>query len=86
MKRLILPAILVLATGCGGAQEASKSEASAAPAVAVKAQQGTPPAPVAMTEDVPKKSVKPVDEPPGLVLPDAEADAVGAKPPELPIR
>jgi len=87
VKRLILPAILGFIGGCGGAQETSKPSSDPTPVVA--ASQATP-APVASapTNDAPAKSskVKGADEPPGLVLPDADTDTVGAKPPELPIR
>jgi len=71
--------------GCGGTPEASKP--ASAPIVA--ASQASPaPVAAAPTSDAPAKpsKVKGADEPPGLVLPDSDTDAVGAKPPELPIR
>jgi hypothetical protein len=81
VKRIATSALIGIAiAGCGGGQEAAaptKPEATAVNVVEAK--------PVAQEHSSGPTPVKKNDDPPGFLLPD-DPEAVGAKPPELPIR
>lgn len=75
--------------GCGGTKEDAKPQAAATPQAtpATISVDSKPIVTAVEAAPAPAQSrAKKDDEPPGLVLPESEPDAVGAKGPELPIR
>ena len=88
MKPMILAMFaMFVISGCGG--DDSKTSATSNPGATASKSETTAPGNVASTptndQQKPKKPTKkPSDEPPGLVLPEDEPDAIGAKGLELP--